>query len=34
MSILHSLMKNPITSATVEYNDNRISLYVAQQGGA
>ena len=32
MSILHSLMKNPITSATVEYNDNRISLYVAQQG--
>lgn len=25
-------MKNPITSATVEYNDNRISLYVAQQG--
>ena len=32
MSILHSLMKKPITSATVEYNDNRISLYVAQQG--
>ena len=32
VSILHSLMKNPITSATVEYNDNRISLYVAQQG--
>ena len=32
MSIRHSLMKNPITSATVEYNDNRISLYVAQQG--
>ena len=32
MSILHSLMKTPITSATVEYNDNRISLYVAQQG--
>lgn len=31
MSILHSLMKNPITSATVEYNDNRVSLYVAQQ---
>lgn len=32
MTILHILMRNPIISATVEYNDNRISLYVAQQG--
>ena len=32
MTILHILMRNPIMSATVEYNDNRISLYVAQKG--
>jgi group II intron reverse transcriptase/maturase len=32
MTTLHILMRNPIMSATVEYNDNRISLYVAQQG--
>lgn len=32
MAILHILMRNPNTSASVEYNDNRISLYVAQQG--
>lgn len=32
MTILHILMRNPIMSATVEYNDNRISLYAAQQG--
>jgi len=32
MAILHILMRNPNMNATVEYNDNRISLYVAQQG--
>ena len=32
MTTLHILMRNPIMSATVEYNDNRISLYVAQLG--
>lgn len=32
MSLLHILMRNPNMNATVEYNDNRISLYVAQQG--
>jgi len=26
------LMKNPILNKTVEYNDNRISLYVGQRG--
>ena len=32
MAILHILMRNPNMNATMEYNDNRISLYVAQQG--
>ena len=32
MAILHILMRNPNMSASAEYNDNRISLYVAQQG--
>ena len=32
MTILHILMRNPIMSATAEYNDNRLSLYAAQQG--
>ena len=32
MGILHFLMRNPIANATIEYNDNRISLYVAQKG--
>jgi hypothetical protein len=32
MSILHILMKSPIMNASAEYNDNRISLYVAQRG--
>jgi len=31
-NILKYLMKNPIQSETTEYNDNRISLYVGQQG--
>ena len=32
ISMVHSLMRNPIISETIEYNDNRISLYVAQRG--
>ena len=32
MAMLHILMRNPIMQATAEYNDNRISLYVAQHG--
>ena len=32
MTILHILMRNPNMSPSAEYNDNRISLYVAQQG--
>lgn len=32
MGILHFLMRNPIANTTIEYNDNRISLYVAQKG--
>lgn len=32
MTVMHILMRNPIMSRTVEYNDNRISLYVAQRG--
>lgn len=32
MTILHILMRNPNMSASAEYNDNRISLYVAQKG--
>ena len=32
MSLLHILMRNPIKGATVEYNDSRISLFVAQHG--
>lgn len=30
--ILNYLMENPIPSESVEYNDNKISLYVAQNG--
>lgn len=32
MHILHWLMENPIRYSTVEYTDNRISLYAAQYG--
>ncbi len=32
MTILHILMRNPIEGASIEYNDNRLSLYVAQHG--
>lgn len=30
--ILEYIMKNPVTSQSIEYNDNRISLYVGQNG--
>ncbi|HFK1428771.1 MULTISPECIES: group II intron reverse transcriptase/maturase [Bacillota] len=32
MGTLHYLMKNPIPNMSVEYNDNRLSLYIAQYG--
>ncbi|GHU50579.1 group II intron reverse transcriptase/maturase [Clostridia bacterium] len=32
MAVLYHLMNNPCGTASVEYNDNRISLYVAQKG--
>ena len=32
ISMVHTLMRNSIISETIEYNDNRISLYVAQRG--
>jgi hypothetical protein len=32
MSMVHALMRNPVKGETIAYNDNRISLYVAQKG--
>ncbi len=32
IAVLHYLMRNPIAYRSVEYNDNRISLYSAQKG--
>lgn len=32
MGIMRYLMKNPVESRSVEYNDNRIALYAGQQG--
>lgn len=32
MSILHYLMRNPVRDMSIEYNDNRLSLYCSQQG--
>ena len=32
LEILHRLMRNPVLNRSVEYADNRISLYVAQNG--
>ena len=29
---LHIMMRNPITTRTMEYNDNRLSKYSCQQG--
>lgn len=32
IEVVHYLMKNPIQSRSIEYNDNRLSLYSAQKG--
>ena len=32
MATLHHLMRNPVQNRSIEYNDNRLSLYCAQQG--
>lgn len=32
MSVLTYLMRNPVINQSIEYNDNRLSLYCAQQG--
>lgn len=32
MKILHYMMKNPVRYRSIEYNDNRLSLYAAQMG--
>ena len=32
MDMLHHLMRNPMLSQTIEFNDNRLSLYSAQKG--
>lgn len=32
MSILRYMMKNPIANRSIEYNDNRLALYCAQNG--
>lgn len=32
MSILRYLMENPVRGESIEYNDNRLALYCAQQG--
>ena len=32
MEILHRLMRNPVLDRSIEYADNRISLYAAQYG--
>lgn len=32
MKTLHYLMRNPIINRSIEYNDNRLALYCANQG--
>ena len=32
MTVLHYLMRNPVLYRSIEYNDNRLSLYSAQMG--
>lgn len=32
MTVLHYLMRNPVAYRSIEYNDNRLSLYSAQMG--
>lgn len=34
LALLYHLMNNPCGKQSVEYNDNRIALYVAQKGKA
>lgn len=32
MDVLYTMMKNPVKQRSIEYNDNRLSLYCAQHG--
>lgn len=32
MRMLHYLMENPVQGESIEFNDNRLALYCAQQG--
>lgn len=32
MNVLYEMMKNPVKQRSIEYNDNRLSLYCAQRG--
>ncbi len=32
VGMLHYLMRNPVRDMSIEYNDNRLSLYCSQQG--
>lgn len=32
MQITHYIMENPVIGRSIEYNDNRVSLYMGQQG--
>ena len=32
MAVLHDLMRNPVEGESIEFNDNRLSLYSAQKG--
>ena len=32
MAVMHYLMRNPVRGASIEFNDNRLSLYAGQQG--
>ena len=32
MNVLYEMMKNPVKQRSIEYNDNRLSLYCAQKG--
>lgn len=32
IGIIHSLMRNPVDGESIEFNDNRLSLFAAQQG--
>ena len=32
MEIMYYIMRNPVIGRSIEYNDNRVSLYMGQQG--